>query len=204
LAQDMGLNSRQDRLQVFSMLASSMHPIIIGDIYRAWSENERLAMLLLACRKRPLSDKANKEIADFLLRGVGDHAQPIRRTEARKIGMSFVRDSEDCGIDGPMSALFDAYEELLSLDVPFVRSDAFKENAAGELALVDELGPIALVESVDRMDIAYIKEGGRFWREPEGAAMPAERQPAVADFEHGTKLALEWAQLRCAEKLKAR
>ena len=203
LAEDMGLKGSKDKLHLFSLLAQSTHPIIVGDIYRAWSENERLAMLLLGSRKRPLPEKANREIADFLLRRIGDHGQSIRRTEARKIGISFVKDAEECGVDAALTGLFDAYEELLQLDMPFVGG-----GLTWSVESEDESGdaPVALIESIDRLDIAHVAQGARFWRTPEAAPSkaPAEGQPSVADFEHRAKLSLQWEQLRSTERLKPR
>jgi len=198
LAQDMGLSSQRDKLQVFAMLAATTHPINIGQIYRAWAENERLAMLLLGSRRRPLSEKANKEIADFLLRGVGDHSQTVRRTEARQMGISFIHDSEEMGIEAAMNGLFDAYEELLALDVPFVRSDTYTINDEGEAEPVREIGPVALVESLDRLDVGYLKEGWRFWRSDVPADAPA-RQPApqpAFEAEAQARFSVRWQPLR--------
>lgn len=199
LAKDMGLNSPKDKLHLFSLLSRSTHPLIVGDIYRAWAENERLAMLLMSSRKKPLGEKTHKDIADFLLRRIGDHGQSIRRTEARKIGISYVKDAEDFGIDGSMINLMDAYEALLQIDVPFAGPGATSHINGDE----DDTGvPCALVECTERLDVARAVEGARFWRHPNAspkAPLPvgeAADAPQWSDIDARPRFALDWETLR--------
>ncbi len=173
MAENFGLKSGRDKRELFGILTMMTHPLFVGSIQRAWGEGERAAMLLLKSRRKPLPDKVNAQIADYPLRRVGDNGQSIRRTEARQIGVSFVKDAEEFGIDGHMMRLFDSYEHLLQLDVPYTGHEWQGDEHDDAGADV----PVALIESIDRCDIAY-GDPLRHWRQP---ALPA---PAGEDKHH--------------------
>ena len=189
LADSAGLKQGEGRLQAFLTLARSIHPVVLGALQRVRTEGERTALLLLSGRRKPLSESANRKVAHHLLREVGIHGQSIRRTEARALGLSFIVDSEQAGIDGPMADLFEAYETLLKLDVPFVGQSSgmadddnpFQPSAGRSDVIAD---PIAVVESLDRLDIARLAYGQRFWRDgPQHHITPERESAASAHFQ---------------------
>ena len=190
LADDMGLKAGDGRLNAFVSLARAIHPVLLGQLQRVRNEGERAALLLLASRRKPLGDAANRKIAHHLLREVGIHGQTIRRTEARSCGMSFVSNAEEVGILPEMTALFEQYEELLRLDVPYVgqgrswdQDDPFMP--ASKSSVIED--PIAVVESIDRMDVARYAYGYRFWRD--APINDHQRTPAGAEARIVGKLA---------------
>ena len=184
LADDMGLKAGDGRLNAFLALARALHPVLLGQLQRVRNEGERAALLLLAGRRRPLGDAANRKIAHHLLREVGIHGQTIRRTEARGMGLSYITNAEDAGILPQMAELFELYEDLLRLDVPYVgqsrnrtgEDDPFQPAARSDV--IED--PIAVVESLDRMDVARYAYGYRFWRDaPVGTTEPANTDASI-------------------------
>jgi len=178
LLDDIGLDNFRGRLAGFMALAQSVSPLSLGRFHRVAREGERVAARILSSRRNPLSQKANHQIARTLLRGIGLHGQAISRSEARDIGITFVRNAEDEGIDEAMSDLYAGYEDLLKIETPFVRGPMDGETAAPSPFAVDGAPaheqPVAVVESLDRLDIAKSYDYHRFWREPPPEAPPTE------------------------------
>jgi ClpP class serine protease len=190
MAETLGLGSVRDRRDHFKILSQTTHPVVIGAINRVWTEGERAVMVLLGSRRRALSERANRAIADFLLKRIGIHGQSIRRTEARQIGISFVKDAEEFGIQSTLAQLFDAYEALLDIDVPY--PDAAL-NHDFEVP-IDPTVPVALIESVDRLDIAY-GDPYRAWRQSKVAA-PGEAPREPMRVAEGAQFGVKWKALR--------
>lgn len=189
----LGLTSRREQRRMFETLSRQAGSPLLGFIYRIWSESEREALTMLKRRRQPLPDRANRQIANYLLKRIGYHGQSIRRTEAREIGISFVKDAEHYGIDQHMARLFDEYEALLNLDVPVHVTSGDEADPYGDADGV----PVALVESSDRLDIAY-GEYFRHWRQ--GDAVPAndDKQAPAHHMGAPPSLGLNWKSLRGA------
>ena len=72
-----------------------------------------------------------------------------------------------------MANLFDSYEDLMALDLPFARplKSLMRGGMTGDENDFDIKGehtmerPIAIVESVERLDIGKVAFGHRFWRD---------------------------------------
>lgn len=191
LAKSLGLRSRRDIRTLFLNLSEKVSPLQLGQLQRVINEGERTAQWVLKSRKRPLSERANKKIIRYLTESVGAHSQAIHRREALSAGLDFVRYAEHYGIDRFLSDLFIGYEKLLELDVPFVRNSEFgipgdqlDVNVDGEHAMEK---PISLVESRDRLDIAKLAYGYKFWRDapaaPQGVRVDQE---ALASADRGS------------------
>lgn len=180
LVERSGLKSALARLEAFRMLAASVPPIVLGLFNRVAQEGERVALRLLESRRKPLSAKSNEAIVSALLRQIGLHGQAISRSEARRLGLSFVKDAETYGIEEDMAQLFDQYEALLKTDAPFIRApDPADPQQDSEFDLSGAAAaeqPVAIVESIDRLDIAKSVFDYRFWRD--APPQPAPTVPA--------------------------
>jgi hypothetical protein len=186
LARSLGLTTRSNIRDIFLRLTEEVHPLSLGEIQRSLKEGKRSAMRVLSTRRRPMSTKSNKKIIKFLTNEVGHHGQAIHRSEAKSNGIDFVKNAESFGIRDFMSQLFSAYENLLDLDVPLPRRTDLLDSESpgvrrGDESDVDAMGaytmekPLSLVESRDRLDVAKLAYGMRFWRDAPSA--PAQRSP---------------------------
>lgn len=170
LARSLGLNSRSTFREIFLKMTDKISPLWFGSMERVSAESERKALRVLEARRRPLSRKQNKRIVKFLTHEVGIHGQAIHRTEAKAHGIEFVAKAEQYGIRDAMSQLFGAYEDILELDLPLARKHWRFELYGDEndMALDGSYTmekPLSLVESADRLDIAKLAHGFRFWRD---------------------------------------
>lgn len=175
LARSLGLTTRSNTRDIFLKMTDDVHPLQLGDIQRSLKEGERRAMRVLSTRRRALSRRRNRQIIRFLTSEVGLHGQAIHRSEARANGIDFVKDAEHYGIRNHMSELFGAYEQVLDLDLPLARpTQLLRQKPAprrGDESDVDAQGnytmetPLSLIESRDRLDIAKLAYGMRFWRD---------------------------------------
>ncbi len=201
------------RHKAFQRLSASVPPVLLGRVQRVRQEGKRVAMKLLESRRRPLSVRANHRISSYLLKQVGNHSQHIRRTEARTIGMSFVKDAESAGISDLMSELFSTYENLMGLDLPFA-IDRFPEDVVDEHPTLEDFDvkgehtmdrPDAIVESTARLDMGYFAYDYRYWRDrPERPEQPtpawsqvpddAEAAPKIPDLS-GRHVSVHWTQV---------
>lgn len=169
LAKSLGLRSKRDIRTLFLKISDTISPLQLGQLQRVINEGERTALWVLKSRKKPLGKRANARIVRYLTESVGAHSQAIHRREALSAGLEFVRYAEHYGIDKFLSDLFIGYEQLLELDVPFARNrefkipgDEFDMNVDGEHAMEK---PISVVESKDRLDIAKMAYGYKFWKD---------------------------------------
>lgn len=175
LARSLGLKTRRNVRDIFLKLTDDMHPLMLGSIHRTLKEGERRAMRVLSTRKNPLSNRRNRKIVKFLTSDVGLHGQAIHRSEARENGLDFVKNAESYDIRNFMSELFSGYEQMLDLDLPLVRPSYLTDNKPsrqpGDEADRDTYGnyimeaPLSVVESLERLDIAKLAYGSRFWRD---------------------------------------
>lgn len=187
LAKSLGLRSRRDTRALFLKLSDKISPLQLGELQRVINESERTAQWVLKSRRRPLGRRANRKIIRYLTESIGSHSQAIYRREALGAGLEFIRYAEHYGIDRFLSDLFIAYEQLLELDLPFARNsgfnvpgDEFDVNIDGEHAMEK---PISLIESRDRLDIAKLAYGYRFWRDAPTApaSVPADQEVLASD-----------------------
>ena len=165
------LSGRAIREKIPDWFTSRMDAPAVGALYRLWKENRRKVMKLLSSRRPQLSQGQNDRIADFMLYGIGNHGQSIRRTEARENGISFITDVEKSGIEEQTSELFAIYADILKLTVPHARPSAtlIKMLQEGDEADYDAYGahlsetPVAIVESEFDTNPAYVAYDLRHW-----------------------------------------
>jgi serine dehydrogenase proteinase len=199
-ASSLGLTRRANIRDIFLKVSDKVSPILLGSMQRLARESERKSLRVLESRRRPLSKKENRQIIRFLAIQVGNHGQAIHRTEALSNGIKFVRHAEQFGIRTTMSDLFGCYEQLLELDVPLARKsydfdipgDADDKNHDGSHTMEK---PLSLVESRDRLDIAKLAYGYRFWRDapqPPSKTVPGQKdEEGVVTTSYGAEAHVE-------------
>jgi hypothetical protein len=100
---------------IFSSLSSQVHPIVLGQVFRARSQIQQLARRLL---RHQISDseKADAVIA-FLCSESGSHDYSIDRKEAREMGLQVETPSPE--LYGLLRTLHVSYRDELQLAEPW-------------------------------------------------------------------------------------
>ena len=93
---EMGINTSQDMSQVLMRLASAIHPLTIGQVYKSRSQIQMLAKKMINLRKKKLSPQRISSVIKFLCSDSGSHDYSIRRKEAKEeLGFPIEKPSDD-------------------------------------------------------------------------------------------------------------
>lgn len=132
-------------------LASRIHPVVLGDVFRSRSQIRMLGTRLLSGHlKAP--EKISK-ILDFLCSESGSHDYMIYRREARdELGLNVAKPNDEQY--ATVKALHDDYREELQLMVPFDPNLALGNDNETEYSLIR-----GLVESVDGGSTKFVSKG---------------------------------------------
>ncbi|MGD0551830.1 MAG: serine protease [Sedimentisphaerales bacterium] len=82
-----GLKDKDSLLQIFLKLSENVHPLALGEVFRARGQIQMLADRLLSRRRKPLGYIKKKKIISILCREAGSHDFTISRREARDLGL---------------------------------------------------------------------------------------------------------------------
>jgi hypothetical protein len=106
-------------LSIFDKLASQVHPLALGSVYRSREQIKTLADRLLSLHMKAEEKKKDRErIVSMLTRELGSHDYLIGRTEAKeRVGLNVIDVPDD--LNRKILALFDEYQNLLSLRQPY-------------------------------------------------------------------------------------
>jgi hypothetical protein len=177
---DQGLTSREIHKKIPEWCVSGVDAPVVGALYRMVRENERVVDKMLGSRRRPLLRNSNAKIGGFLLNGTGEHGRSIRRTEARKAGLSFITDIEETDIECDVSELHAIYSDIFKLGIRHAHSTDVIDKYDLRINDHDASGPpIAIVESLYDTNPAYTSYGLRHVTDVAPAPVLAhkERQP---------------------------
>lgn len=149
--QDLGLKAGPELAQVLAALAEKVHPLVLGETYRARSQIRMLARRLLS--QRVTDEEQIERVVSFLTTDSGSHDYTINRREAK----------DDLGlpIEKPNDELYDCIRELyldvreeLQLNEPYNPHELFGTSDEVPYRLVQ-----ALIESADYGSHAFVREG---------------------------------------------
>ncbi len=102
-------------VDIMSVLASSVHPLVLGGVYRSRAQAQMMAKKLLASH---IDDKTRVEsIVNFLTSEAGSHDYTINRTEAIDLGLNI--ESPDDELYDLIQGINNSIKEELSLRNPF-------------------------------------------------------------------------------------
>lgn len=135
---------------IWSNLASQIHPLVLGQIFRSRQQIRDLATKLLKYQSKPSKDLRN--IVSFLCSESGSHDHSINRREASELGLEVEKPSED--FYPVLRSLEQKYRDYLKLREAF--------NPDTELGTDDEKGyeiPRALIESVNFGSHEFVSRG---------------------------------------------
>lgn len=166
--------------QVLTHLASHVHPLVLGDIFRSRAQIRMLAERLLQ-RQVTSADKI-KAIVDFLCADTGGHDYTVNRREAAELGLT---------IEKPSSEFYQIIKEIY-------------DSITVELKLLDRYNPDLVLGAQPTVNLSEVRglvestKGGCYGFITEGTLArvqvrtPAGPQSGVSDqrtFEGWRKLA---------------
>jgi len=94
--EEVGVRDSRDLAQVLSVLSSNIHPLVLGDVYRARAQIRMLARSLLRSQfTEKQADRKAEKIVKFLCSDSGSHDYTIDRREARdQLGLQIERPND--------------------------------------------------------------------------------------------------------------
>lgn len=108
----------EQMFEVFKQLVEKMHPLSLGNIYRAFRMAKILTERLLEIHMDKERDAEKiKKIVNELTGDICIHGYPITRDEAEKLGLSI--EKAGIALDKLMWELYDSYSKDMKLEVPF-------------------------------------------------------------------------------------
>jgi ClpP class serine protease len=162
-----GIEDDEAMASVFKELSARVHPLALGNVFRARAQISMLAkQLLLRHMGEKKKDKV-KEIVDKLTRELYSHDYIIGRKEAKEVLGLNIEDI-NVEVDKTIWHLYKEYEELLELTVPLVPAMLLRDKEVGRFKFTR-----CIVESNLRVD-AYQsdQEFARVTITPPGAPGP--------------------------------
>jgi hypothetical protein len=148
---EFGVCKSRDLASVINSLTQKVHPLVLGEVYRARSQIKMLADKLLS---QHITDKRNKKkIIDFLSSESGSHDYTIDRTEARN-DLNLTIETPNEAFYDLIKKIFDDIHEELEL------TSIFEPNMIlGEESTVSYVCKRALVESAAGGSHSFNTEG---------------------------------------------
>lgn len=119
LLEKLECNRAEEKIKSFEILSHHINPLAIGKVNRLLEQTKLVADRMLSNRKNKLSREQNDEIVKKLSSEIYSHRHSILRTEARQLGITYVKNAEDCGIDNELWELYEDYAAELELKDPF-------------------------------------------------------------------------------------
>jgi len=108
----------EQMFEVFKLLVDKIHPLSLGNIYRAFRMAKILTERLLEIHMDKKKDEEKiKKIINALTGDICIHGYPITRDEAENLGLSI--EKADSILDKLMWELYDSYGKDMKLEIPF-------------------------------------------------------------------------------------
>jgi len=127
--------------EVYKLLVEKLHPLSIGNAYRAYRMAKMLTERLLSLHMDIEKDKEKvKKIIKEITGDITIHAYPIDREEAKELGLKIEKPSEDT--EKYMLSLYEQYAGAMKLGQPFQPTEILSGQ---DIANIDHVG--AYIES---------------------------------------------------------
>ena len=151
LAKDeVGIKDNVSLSNIFIKLATEVHPLVLGDVYRARAQIKMLAERLI---KNQTDDyRKQKKIINFLTSEAGSHDYTINRREAKELGLNINIPNEEEYEN--IKSIYDDISLELQLNTPFDPSSILLSNNKAEYNIHR-----ILIESVSGGKDVYFSEG---------------------------------------------
>jgi len=125
--EEAGIKDDTAMASIFKELSSRVHPLALGNVYRARAQIKILATQLLERHMGAGNKDKVKDVVDKLTRELYSHDYIIGRKEAKEsLGLNIVDVDQDT--DRTVWQLYKAYEALLELTVPMIPAVLLGDN----------------------------------------------------------------------------
>lgn len=149
--QEVGITNQPELSNVFSSLVGSVHPLVLGEVYRARSQIKMLAKQLL---DQHIKDEAKvSRIIEFLCSESGSHDYTIHRREAKDM-LGLAVEKPDDALYTLIKNIYDDIEKELLLSIPYDPNITI-----GALDTVNYSLVRGLLESTPGASTRFVSEG---------------------------------------------
>jgi hypothetical protein len=119
LLEKLDCNRAEEKIKSFEILSHHINPLAIGKVNRLLEQTKLVADRMLSNRKNKLSREQNDDIVKKLSSEIYSHRHSILRTEARQLGILYVKNAEEYNVDTELWTLYEGYANALELKDPF-------------------------------------------------------------------------------------
>jgi len=155
LAKDeFNIKGSDDMTRILEVLANKVHPIVLGDVFRALTQIRMLAKNLLEKQFKETKENKDKiaKIVKFLCSESGSHDYTINRDEAKSLGLNIETPDEE--LYSVIMKIYSDMAEELELSIPFNPAVILSQEATKEYSLRR-----ALIETVSSSTDVFVSEG---------------------------------------------
>jgi len=132
--------------EVYKLLVDKLHPLSIGNAYRAYRMAKMLTERLLSLHMNIEKEKDKvKKIVKEITGDITIHAYPIDREEAKELGLNIEKPTDETEKD--MIALYEQYAEVMKFGQPFQTTELLRGQDA---AIIDYAGAY-----IDSKELSY-------------------------------------------------
>lgn len=139
-------------VDVVRILSEKIHPLVLGEVYRARTQIKMLARKLLAFHLPHADDKVIEKIVSFLCTDSGSHDYTINLVDAKELGL--IVEEADKQNREIINNLFSTISKDLELDVPFDPSGLIGSNDTA-----DYCNRRAIIQSIDGGLVTFVTQG---------------------------------------------
>lgn len=129
--QTAGITDQHALSQIFLELSRQVHPLVLGDAYRARSQIRMLSATLLQSRLGNVP--AVQKIQEFLCSESGSHDYTINRREAQELGLTIEKPDDD--LYQIIEAIYRDFSKELMFGLPFDPNVALGVNSVHDYNL---------------------------------------------------------------------
>lgn len=147
---DLGIKAGEDLSRIFIDLSNKIHPLVLGEIFRARSQIRFLARKLIV---NQVNDTEKQDaIIDFLCADSGSHDYTINRREAAQLGLTIEKPSAD--FYKTIKSIYDSFAEELCLGDPYNSNSVLGTDQQANYSFIR-----ALIESCGGGSHQFTSEG---------------------------------------------
>lgn len=149
--ENLGIENSTDFKEVFLKLADSIHPLSLGDVYKAKSQIKMLAEKLL--KHHTIDDDNVEKVVNFLCSETGSHDYTINRREAKdELGLNIEKPNDE--LYSIIKEIYQDIESEMELRKPFNINIMLANQNPYNYSMRR-----ALIESTDGGTDVFVSEG---------------------------------------------